>query len=392
MATIKIIQDRKHRRADGTYRLKLSVSHKQATRHIALDICLLAEHWDTKRERAVRCFGSAGINTNLDRTLAEVRQLLISLRVAGVLPSLDCNQLRERIKAILNPATGAGQFATAFDAMLAKQSNQRTREIYQATWNIIKAYDPNADALQYVGISRQWLTDFDLWLERERHNRPNTRHIHLRNIRAVLNYALDCGADFAMPFVRFAMPHEETRKRCLSVEQLRHIITAELPEWKCKYRDVFVLQFYLIGINIVDLLTTAQLVGDRVEYRRAKTHRLYSIKVEPEALAIIDRYRGETHLLNVADNYKNYRAFAEKVNNALGTIVDGCTTYFARHTWATIAASLDIPKETIAHALGHGAKSVTDIYIDFDRSKVDEANRKVLNYVLKKKGGTSATL
>jgi integrase len=58
------------------------------------------------------------------------------------------------------------------------------------------------------------------------------------------------------------------------------------------------------------------------------------------------------------------------------------STYWARHTWATIAASLDIPKETIAHALGHGSTTVTDIYIDFDMKKVDDANRKVLNYVL----------
>ena len=58
------------------------------------------------------------------------------------------------------------------------------------------------------------------------------------------------------------------------------------------------------------------------------------------------------------------------------------TTYWARHTWPTIAASLDIPKETIAAALGHGGNTVTDIYIDFDRRKVDEANRKVMDWVL----------
>ena len=56
----------------------------------------------------------------------------------------------------------------------------------------------------------------------------------------------------------------------------------------------------------------------------------------------------------------------------------------ARHTWATIAASLDIPKETIAAALGHGGNTVTDIYINFDQKKVDDANRKVIDYVFHK--------
>ena len=57
------------------------------------------------------------------------------------------------------------------------------------------------------------------------------------------------------------------------------------------------------------------------------------------------------------------------------------SSYVARHSWATIAASLDIPKDVIAHALGHGGSSVTDIYIDFDQRKVDEANRRVLDWV-----------
>lgn len=62
--------------------------------------------------------------------------------------------------------------------------------------------------------------------------------------------------------------------------------------------------------------------------------------------------------------------------------IDTLTTYWARHSWATIAASLDIPKETIAAALGHSSHTVTDIYIEFDYRKVDEANRRVLNWVL----------
>lgn len=52
-----------------------------------------------------------------------------------------------------------------------------------------------------------------------------------------------------------------------------------------------------------------------------------------------------------------------------------------RHTWGTLAGELDIPKETIAQALGHATNSVTDIYIKFNRNKIDEANRKVIDYV-----------
>lgn len=55
--------------------------------------------------------------------------------------------------------------------------------------------------------------------------------------------------------------------------------------------------------------------------------------------------------------------------------------YWARHTWASIASELDIPKETIAEGLGHGDNTVTDIYIRYDHRKVDAANRKIIDYV-----------
>ena len=60
------------------------------------------------------------------------------------------------------------------------------------------------------------------------------------------------------------------------------------------------------------------------------------------------------------------------------------TAYWARHTWATIAASLDIPREVIAHALGHRSdyNSVTDVYIRYDERKTDQANRLVISHVL----------
>lgn len=62
---------------------------------------------------------------------------------------------------------------------------------------------------------------------------------------------------------------------------------------------------------------------------------------------------------------------------------DKITTYFARHSWATIAAELDIPDDVISQALGHAARnSTTAIYIERNIRKVDEANRKVIDWVL----------
>ena len=170
-------------------------------------------------------------------------------------------------------------------------------------------------------------------------------------------------------------------------------------EYQERYRDIFMLMLYLIGINAVDLFNLKQIINGRIKYHRAKTSKLYSIKVEPEAMEIIEKYRGKDWLINVLDEYGNYKDFLHRmgiglkqigpvIRTGLGgkknrePIFPEISSYWARHTWATIAAELDIPKETISAALGHEIGSeVKSIYINFDRKKIDEANRKVIDYL-----------
>jgi len=61
------------------------------------------------------------------------------------------------------------------------------------------------------------------------------------------------------------------------------------------------------------------------------------------------------------------------------------STYWAQHTWATLAAELDIPDETISLALGHSSGNrVMNIYINRNQKKVDAAHRKLIDYILQK--------
>ena len=61
------------------------------------------------------------------------------------------------------------------------------------------------------------------------------------------------------------------------------------------------------------------------------------------------------------------------------------STYYNRHSWATFASEIGISLETIGRALGHSVweKTVTAIYVKYDNKAVDEANRKVIDYLNK---------
>ena len=164
---------------------------------------------------------------------------------------------------------------------------------------------------------------------------------------------------------------------------------------------MFKLMFMLIGINTVDIHRLKSISKEgRIEYKRAKTGRLYSIRVEPEAMELIERYKGEKGLLCIADRWSNSQNFRHQCNKALQRIGEmerkgrggkkiitsefpEITTYWARHSWATIAYSIGVSKDVIAQALGHSdGHDTTNIYINEDLSKIDEANRRVLDWVL----------
>lgn len=319
--------------------------------------------------------------------------------------ALHSDEPASRMKAHLKMVVEgrAVEAARLVDYMEEYASNARTEgtaEVYRRTIKKVDAFDGRCTL---ETVDRRWLDRFVSSL-RGQGLAENSISILLRNIRAVFNWCIDNGITSSYPFRRYRIPHEKTRHRALTLEQLRGIAGCRCEPFLDKYRDIFMLIFYLLGINIKDLLLNAHIENGRLLYRRSKTGRLFDIKIEPEAMEIIERYKGKDgRLLNIADNYKSYRDCGRNLNDNLKKIgrvevvpdkvgkmrklkrtpiEPRLSTYWARHTWATIAASLDIPKDTIAAALGHSGDTVTDIYIEFDHRKVDEANRKVMDWVL----------
>lgn len=82
------------------------------------------------------------------------------------------------------------------------------------------------------------------------------------------------------------------------------------------------------------------------------------------------QYRTCAHLVN--DKLK-------KIGEQLGLEIP-LTSYVARHSWASIAKSKNIPLSTISEAMGHDSESTTRIYLaSLDTASVDRANSIVLN-------------
>lgn len=277
-------------------------------------------------------------------------------------------------------------------------STKGTAGLYEQTARKVEAFDRDAT---FDSITPGWLREFEKFCSSTMS--VNGMGILFRNIRTVFNQARKDGVTEKYPFLNYQIRHEETRKRSLTVEQIRRIRDVGCRNGQmAEYRDMWMLMFYLIGINSKDLFLAkkSQLANGRLEYRRAKTGKLYSIKVEPEAMDIIERHKGNgEYLLDVMDRYSDYLEYTRLMNSALKKlgmeyrqyggydkeskpIEEGLSTYYARHSWATVAADIDVSFEVISAALGHSiANPTTAIYINFNQKKVDEANRRLIDHL-----------
>lgn len=168
-------------------------------------------------------------------------------------------------------------------------------------------------------------------------------------------------------------------------------------------RDVFMLSFYLVGMNLADLFLAEDYKDGRISYHRAKTFSrkgqdaFISIKVEPEAVPLIEKYRDPKgkRLFKFYLNYATGNDFLAAANKGLKIVCehlnkDGAliepevSTYYARGSWSTIARNdCKVPKEDIHFALNHSdpRMKITDLYIEEDFEIVDKANRAVIDLV-----------
>lgn len=387
MATLNYYLDRRSIKKDGSSPLKIMVNTKQNNFMLPVGIDLLPSQWCVEKGIVVKHPRKAFLNSYLTEMLVKGEEILLTeqkkqgsalskIQIKDLMSSLFCDCKQQE-----------GNVVGMFKRMINdKSKRKRTQEIYAVTLRKIEKYlGKDAKSLTFEDINLKWLKKFEDWLTTDCPH-VNARAIHFRNLRAVFNKAIEEDLTINYPFRKFKIGKEPTRKRALTVEQLRSLRNMKLKPYQEKYVDVFFLMFYLMGINGIDLLnaTPDQVLNGRLEYKRAKTGTLYSIKLEPEALEIIKKYKGKQHLLRFCDKLKSYRLFMCKMNTCLDKLISGCTSYYARHSAASIAAELDVPLDTIARMLGHmdSTRRVTLIYVDFNQNKVDEANRKVIDYVL----------
>lgn len=379
MANIRLFLDTRRACKGNLYPVKINIYHRSRFL-LSTGVLCTADEWDGSR-----CLlkGKDPIqrtkNALLRDMLNKCEALHLNLSISGELAKLTAREFKQRIEEEL--AVKKTSSATLHD-YLEKAKNgkaERTRRLF--SWAQAKV-DEFCGRKYITDVDEKWFVGFRDFLS-ENYS-PNTVAQGMAWVSRALSLAVADGVISKNPAAGIRKPRQETRKKSISVEKLRELrdmtftcANAASLEYA---RDIFLLQFYLMGINIADLVELREVVDGRIEYQRRKTGTLYSVKVMPEAMAIIEKWRGNDAL--IANKYKTAGNACSCITRWLKQIHPGLSTNYARHTWATLAAELELPIETVSHALGHKIGSpITAIYVAFNQKKVDEANRRVIDYV-----------
>ena len=222
----------------------------------------------------------------------------------------------------------------------------------------------------------------------------------MRNLRSIYNKAVDEGmAPQGNPFRRVYTGVDKTVKRAVSADVIRLIrdIDLRLHPALDLARDLFMFSFYTRGMSFVDMayLRKSDLRNGILSYRRRKTNRQLFVKWERQMQAIVDKYStGDSpYLLPIIKNvdtdlrrqYQNASHFVNTKLREIGVMLGlsmPLTAYVARHGWASIAKSKQVPVATISEAMGHDSETTTRIYLaSLDTAHVDRANHLVLSAI-----------
>ncbi|MBQ1937664.1 MAG: hypothetical protein II364_01720 [Bacteroidales bacterium] len=197
------------------------------------------------------------------------------------------------------------------------------------------------------------------------------------------------------PFAGFKMPAPGVRMMDVTVEDFQRIRDLKSVSKRTRFaRDMFLLSFYLGGINLVDLME-ADLSGEELCYNRAKTRNKKAgdkqtmFRIPDEARPLIKAHAPHGKL--VWPGKRDYQLVIAYINNCFRRLkaetgIKGRLSYYSgRKTFAQFAFLVGVKTEVIEYCVGQSVKSNRPIYnyVRVMQRQADTAIRKVIDYTVK---------
>lgn len=369
----------------GKNKVRIAVAHNCQTRYIVTDIIIDSpKEW--KNGQIVKRDDAGYLNTRLRAKLNEVQQALDEVPYPE---GLSCPELIETITATRKKESHT--LRTAFEEMMSyADAKPSSLKIYRHTFNSIVKFLPEntrMKALTPIMVRNYVKKRTDI-------TQP-TLQLHIALLARIVNYCQQNKyTDYSvLPTAKIIKFKTHVRQNWLTPDQVRAIRDFDdNRKWVRRIRDLFILTYYLGGINTVDLCNIDFRGLERIKYIRTKTSR--SEKINPfvefdipdEAKPIIERWMrpdGRLALFSKHFYSTNLSGPVRQFRELLG--FDNMTMYSARKSFAQHAFQLGVSESIIDYILGHslnaGRKSTIYSYIKVTPAMATAAIRKVLDFI-----------
>lgn len=377
------------------------VSYKRTMKQICTGYKLYLHEWDKRSSEIVFSSFSEERNAYLQVLQTKIsNDKRILKRIIAVWEKRGASYTaKEVVQAFMRYQEGSlllSSFMEKVMEQLRRAGKVRTSETYRSTLNSFMRFRKDEEVL-LEEVDSDLMMDYETWLKSNGIS-MNTVSFYMRILRATYNRAVENNLIAQQyPFKHVYTGIAKTVKRAIPFRLIKRLKSMDLSSNKMYSfaRDMFLFSFYTRGMAFVDMafLRKKDLNKGTLSYRRKKTGQLLFIKWEPCMQEIVDRYfdAESPYLLPLikkagVKERNQYINGMHQINKYLGKIGEDMnipiplTLYVARHTWASVAKSKNIPLSVICEGMGHDSETTTRIYLtSLDTTPVDRANHLILN-------------
>lgn len=362
---------KKHLNKQGTALVQIEASLNQRKIYFKTNLYIKPEHWDKRTSQVIGHPQANDLNSMLFEFVLYLQGIELALWKRGVPATLSL--LKDAMKK--NRPINITFPIFAKEYVQHSDRRESTKENLFTTITVLQEFRPGLD---FKDITYTFLKDFEVYL-REKGNGINTVAKHLRQLRTLVNEAINQGyihAD-AYPFRKFKIKQEKGSHEFLTPDELKKLENLEVHDLKLRHvLDAFLFCCY-VGLRFSDFcqLTPSNFIrvnGKRwLHFKSIKTgielrlplHLLF----EGKALAILDR-NCITEFASLGSNSEVNKALS--VITSMARIKKHVTYHTARHTCATLLIHQGVPITTVQRLLGHTSVKTTEIYSEILSSTI----------------------
>lgn len=347
----------------GTALVQVEASLNQRKIYFKTNIYLKPEHWDKRTSQVCNHPQANDLNAMLFEFVLHLQGVELALWKRGVPATLSL--LKDTMKK--NRPVNVTFPVFAKEYVTHSDRRESTKENLYTTITVLQEFRPGLD---FKDITYTFLKDFEVYL-REKGNGVNTVAKHLRQLRTLVNEAINQGyihAD-AYPFRKFKIKQEKGRHEFLTPDELKKLENLEVSDRKLRHvLDAFLFCCY-VGLRFSDFCQLKQSNFIKVNgkkwlhFKSIKTgielHLPLHLLFEGKALAILDKYN-IAEFASLGSNSEVNKCLAQIT--MMARIKKHVTYHTARHTCATLLIHQGVPITTVQRLLGHTSVKTTEIY------------------------------